>query len=308
MRWTLLLGLVVCNAIWASNPITGKVLLRTFEPLQVAHLRYGASALMMLLLAAVLHFRRPRALTPLPVVFRWENFHWLVWLGLMTFFGSAVLQYLGLTRSTAMANSLIVAIEPLIAVFLAWVFLREALTAIQWTAIGLALAGFLLLSNVKPHSFAESLGIFNVGNLFFLAVMPLEAMHTIISRRLAGRVTPISLMATSLAIGWLALTGYVAISDAGFADLSRLDWRNCLSLFLIGPIGTALTYAYWSLALVNAPVAAVTLTLFVQPILGAVAGFVLLGEKLDWWQSAGGLLILFALSLQSQQGLRRRKA
>ena len=300
MRWRVLAGLIVCNAIWALNPIMGKFLLRTYVPLQLAHLRYGASLLTALVLVLYFRWRRPDLISPAREVLSLRNFHWIASLGLITFFGSAVMQYLGLERSTATANSLIVAIEPLIAVLLARIFLAESITRRQVFALALSISGFLLLSNLKPNNLVESLAIFSIGNLFFLAVMPMEAMHTIISRRLVGRVTPVSIMAGSLPFGFLALTLYVGMAGVGFPDWTRLDLGSAIALFLLGPVGTTITYIYWSVALIEVPVAAAALTLFIQPILGAIAGLLFLGERLDLWQACGSAMILAALWIQSK--------
>jgi drug/metabolite transporter (DMT)-like permease len=284
--------------------MTGKYLLRTYSPLQLAELRYGCSVAVGALLLAYFRWKRPQVLSPMRVITSLQNFHWIAALAITTFFGSAVVQYFGLTRSTATANSLIVAVEPLFAVLLAWMFLAESLSRRQVMAFALALAGFLLLSNLKPNNFFESLGLFNVGNLFFLAVMPMEAMYTIVSRRLAGRVQPLSIFGASISLGFILLTFYFWLSREQFPDLWLLDFRGAGALFLLGPLGTTITYIYWSIALVEAPVAAAALTLFIQPMLGAAAGLFFLGEHLDWWQIAGGIMILGALCLQSFRAKR----
>lgn len=220
-------------------------------------------------------------------------------MGLITFFASPILQYLGLSRSTATANSLVVAIEPLFAALLAWLFLGEQLNGRQKIGFAIAVAGFLLLSNVKPNDLAGSLSLFNVGNLFFLAVMPCEALYTIISRRLAGKVTPISLLGASLACGFASLSGYFWLIGEAWPSLEPLrDPRNLGALLLVGPVGTTLAYIFWSEALINATVAMVALTLLGQPLFGAVAGHFLLGERLDLWQGLGAILILGALAMQ----------
>lgn len=301
MTWRILFGLLVCNAIWATNPITGKYLLRIYSPLQVAEFRCGSALLTSSLLLLFFHWRRPQILSPLRVVFSLRNFHWIAAMGLTTFFGSIVLQYLGLSRSTASANSLIVAIEPLFAVFLAWLFLSESISRHQLFAFALAIFGFLLLSNLKPDNLLASFDLFSVGNLFFLAVMPMEALHTIISRKLVGRVEPISIFGWAMLVGFLVLSFYSWAAGAEIPDLRRLDLPAIAALVLLGPVGTAITYIYWSQALKTAPVAMVTLTLFLQPILGALAGIVFLGERMDFWQSLGGSLILIALCWQSMK-------
>jgi drug/metabolite transporter (DMT)-like permease len=300
MSWRTLVGLILCNAIWATNPVMGKILLRDFSPPQVSTLRYGSALFMALILVALFYYRRPGELSSWRALTRPGPALWILAAALTTFFGSALVQYLGLAQSTSTANAIIVALEPLFAVFLAWIFLREKLTPTQMLAFTVAIAGFCLLSNVDPGDLSASLLAFSVGNLLLLFTMPMEAMYTIVSRKLAGTVKPVSLFAVALLLGFtISLTVSLA-KGMPLPSLARISPEGWLALLWLGPVGTAITYIFWTVALVDAPVAAVSLTLFVQPILGAAAGMLFLGERLSLWQSVGGAMILVALFLKTQ--------
>lgn len=302
MSWGILFGLIACNAVWAMGAIFGKFLLRSYPPFQLAQLRYGFALLAAYCLLGIFRWLKPQRLSPMQAILSRRNFHWIASVGLITFFGSPILQYLGLIRSTATANSLVVAIEPLFAALLAWLFLKEKLTKIEAACFLIAAAGFFLLSNLKPNDLGASASLFNVGNLFFLAVMPMEAFYTIISRRLAGRVEPLSIFLSSLTFGFLVLSGYLWLIGEALPSLEPLaDWNNLLALVWVGPLATTIAYIFWSEALISAPVAAVVLTLLAQPMLGAFAGYFFLGERLDLWQALGAVMILAALALQTFQ-------
>jgi drug/metabolite transporter (DMT)-like permease len=283
----------------------GKILMREFSPLQVSWWRYSSALLAALAALSLLSLRAPRPLGHSPRRSKAALLPWVLAMGIFTFFGSAVLQYKGLWLSTSSANALIVAMEPLFATLLAWVFLRESLRWWQCLAFLIALAGFSLLSNLHPADLRGSLALFSLGNFLLLLTMPLEAMYSIISRKLAGRIDPLHLFAAALACGFTVLTLYVAASDSLPARLptTPLAW---LAVLWLGPLGTALTYIFWTLALTRASVAAVSLTLFVQPILGALFGALFLGERMSGWQAFGGLLILVALVLQTLHELKKK--
>jgi len=307
MSWRVLLGLVACNAIWATNPVMGKILMQEFPPLQVSWLRYS-SALLAALIALILLSLKARAYsrpTAAPRKFKAALLPWVFAMGIFTFFGSAVLQYEGLSLSTSSNNALIVAMEPLFATLLAWIFLRESVRWRQGFAFVLALVGFSLLSNLHPADLRGSLALFNFGNLLLLLTMPLEAMYSIISRKLAGRIDPLHLFAGALACGFAVLTLYVAAS-AGLPDHLPSSPTAWLAVLWMGPLGTTITYIFWTLALAEASVAAVSLTLFVQPILGALFGAIFLGDRMGGWQAFGGLLILVALVLQTLHEIKKK--
>jgi drug/metabolite transporter (DMT)-like permease len=299
MSWKVLAGLMLCNAIWATNPVMGKILMRSYLPMQVSWMRYGSALLGTLLAMGYLWRKKPALMGNLSQLKNFSAWGWLLAIGLITFFGSATLQYLGLNLSTSTANALIVAVEPLFAVILARVFLGETMRLNQVGAFILALLGFFLLSNIKPGDILGSMALFNFGNLLLLLVMPMEAMYSIGSRKLAGRVEPIPFFGLSLPIGFAALTAYLLVNEISLPTLSNLDGQGAFALLWLGPVGTAASYVFWTVALVSAPVAAVSLTLFAQPILGAIFGMTFLGERLDFWQFIGAALILSALVLQT---------
>lgn len=303
MSWRVLLGLIACNAIWATNPLMGKILMQTHPALQVSWLRY-ASALVSVVIALAF-FRGGEELSSARQLRR--NYPWIFAMGTITFFGSAILQYKGLSLSTSTANALIVAMEPLFAVLLAWAFLGESLRWRQFATFALAIVGFSLLSNLKPGDILASLALFSFGNILLLLTMPMEAMYSIISRKLVGKVTPLSLFSLALATGFCALSLYVYFSGVGFPFEQNLSATGWAAVLWLGPLGTTATYIFWTKALQNAPVAAVSLTLFVQPILGAAVGAIFLGERLDLWQAVGGILILMALVLQTLHTLRKEE-
>ncbi len=295
MPWLTLGGLLLCNAIWATNPVMGKILLREFSAIQVSWLRYALAflaSLFFLFLLPIFHKEKGSECAALRA-----NAHWIFLAGLFTFFGSALTQYLGLSLSTASANSIIVAMEPLAAIVLARIFLREQLETRQFFAIALALLGFSLLSNLKPGNFVASLLVFNLGNLLLLLTMPMEAMYTILSRKVAGRLSPLVFFTAALFVGFCFLSATLFFSGQEWPSLSRLSGTHWFALLWMGPLGTTITYTFWTLTLVKAPVALVALTLFLQPILGALGGAIFLQERLDYWQSLGAVIILSALLL-----------
>lgn len=305
MRRNVLISLVVCNAIWSVNPIAAKILLERLPPAEVAWLRCGSTLLTVMLLQRILHWLRPAEVSSWSNSLRRTNLRWIASLGLISFFGSVLLHTEGLSGTTATANALIIAMEPLIAALLAWMVLNEKLGSGEGGAFALAIAGFFLLSRLRPEALWSGGEALNLGNLILLLSTVTDSTFSVVSRRLVGKVAPVSILAHALPFGFVPLTLYAAAKGIGFLSPLSLTPKEWLALLWFGPLGTGLTWAYWSVVLRNTTVAAASLTLFAQPILGAVAGFAFLGERLTFWQSIGALLILTALCFQTHITLRR---
>lgn len=307
MSLQILFGLIICNAIWALNPLMGKVLLEQLQPMQVALFRYG-SALLVCVAYGLWRFLHSDGNLNVPKeVLRPRSLYWLAIMGFTTFFWSGFSQYTGLRTTTATANSLIVAMEPLFAVLLAWIFLGERIGWRQSVSFLIALSGFGLLSNLRPNALLESFSAFNTGNLLLLLSMPAEAMYTIVSRKLVHRLPATAIYAYALPFGLICIALVLVQQGVSISWPFRFGWKEWGALLWVGPLGSAITYIYWTIALKDAPVAPAVLTLFLQPILGAAFGTAFLGETLNTLQLFGGMLILLALSLQTFFLLRKER-
>lgn len=307
MRRNVLANLIVCNAIWSANPIAGKVLLEQHSPIEIAWLRCATTLTTAWLLLTILRWLKPAEVSTLKNSLNPRNLPWIAALGVISFFGSFILHTHGLSHSTATANALIIAIEPLVATLLAWLILREKIGISEGGAFVLAIFGFLLLSHLNPSTLFGEGSSFLLGNLLLLLSLFTDSTFSVISRRLSGQVAPVSIFAHALPFGFLLLTIYGAAKGTPFTGAFSLSFREWLALLWFGPVGTALTWAYWSIALRTTSVAAVSLTLFAQPILGAAAGYAFLGERLTIEQSAGACFILAALCLQTGFTIRRKQ-
>jgi probable blue pigment (indigoidine) exporter len=85
----------------------------------------------------------------------------------------------------------------------------------------------------------------------------------------------------------------------GFPDPRALSARAWCGVLWTGPLGTAVCYLFWIRALREATVTAVAVTLFVQPLMGALWGALFLGEWLSFRQLLGAGLILAAVAAQA---------
>jgi drug/metabolite transporter (DMT)-like permease len=215
----------------------------------------------------------------------------------MTFCFSPILQLTGLSTSHAIDNAIIVALEPLMTIFLAWAFLREKLSLRHVVALVLALIGFSLLSGLKPAQLTQGLDSHLVGNLIMLTSLSGEASYSILGRKFVSTLKPFVVFLVAMAAGVLILTS-IAFTFAGPPALGHLTWKSGVAFLVMGPLGTAACYLYWVQVLVEVPVTTIAITLFVQPVMGSLWGFLLLGDRLSSIQAVGGALILAAVFTQ----------
>jgi len=299
MPFKIFIGLVLCNVIWAANPMMGKYLMQDFHPLQVAWIRYTGALLCFFCLYFILNRFKYHAIDGVKPITTHEpkSYFWLFLIGCTTFFVSPFFQYEGLSLSSATENALIVAIEPIFTVMLARILLAEKIYWRQGLAFCVAIIGFFTLSNVNPFHLYRSFTLFNIGNLFILIAILAEAAYSSFSKKIITVLQPLQIFGYGLSIGWLLFTPVVWLK-AGLPDIRNFTFFHLLGAFWMGPLGTTAAYIYWITALKEVSVAAVSLTLFIQPLQGAILGYLFMHERLTLLQTIGALFILSSLLLQ----------
>lgn len=227
----------------------------------------------------------------------------------MAFCASPLLQLNGLQASNATDNALIIAMEPLITVALVWVFLRQKVASSYILCFIASLIGFALLAGLSWNGLQLERSHF-IGNLLMLAALVGEGMYSVAAGKLVGNYSSRFIFGRAILAGVILLTFFVWLLSGEnpvalvSAAMNHLHWRSGVALFVLGPLGTTVTYLFWISALREASVASMALTLFIQPVFGSVWGYLFLGERLTGLQAIGGVLILLAVIAQGMPGLQ----
>lgn len=299
MSWQLLLGAVLCNVIWSFNPVMGKFVLDDFGAAHFGLLRHG-SAFLGYLGIVVFGLSRKKSLQNFFAFPQSAKDHRLfIFLGLFTFCTTPLLVAFGLNSSQATDNAIIIAMEPMITVLIAWIVLGESVTRRHAVSFLIAFLGFLLLSKINFSELAANVNAHFIGNILILLSLTGEGAYSTFIRLLLPRFRPTQIFGTGLFLG-VTLLCLIVFTHSGPLPLDNFTWRSALAVVWLGPIGTTFTYHYWTTALgKGATIPALALTLFLQPVLGSIWGIVLLEEAFSWIQALGGLLILAAVAGQS---------
>ncbi len=145
-------------------------------------------------------------------------------------------------------------------------------------------------------------------NLLILLALCGEATYSSAGRPLVERYSPLRAFGTASLLGaaFITISVFLIKGGAFVSELGQLSWKGVAGLLWLGPLGTTATYLYWMFALKEAPVASLALTIFVQPLFGALWGYWLLGDRLSVAQTLGGVLILLAVFAETARYLTRR--
>ncbi|MBF0393384.1 MAG: EamA family transporter [Alphaproteobacteria bacterium] len=268
----------------ASTPFA-KLLLGEVGPQVLAGLLYLGSGLG---LAALLAGRRlggrPAAESPL----RLADLPWLIAVVLTGGVAAPLLLMIGLATTPASAAALMLNLEGLATLGIAWAVFRESVDRRLLLGAFAILAGAALLSWQPDGGGAGAAGW---GAVAIAAACLAWGVDNNLTRRLSG-ADPVQLAAVKgLVAGVVNLTIGLALGGAlpavpvlaGAAVVGLLGYGASLVLFILGlrTLGTARTGAYFSTA----------------PFLGALLAVTMLGEPASWQLGASALLMAVGLWL-----------
>ncbi|MEO0882455.1 MAG: DMT family transporter [Pseudomonadota bacterium] len=212
-----------------------------------------------------------------------------------TFFALDIaLWHWSLTMTTVANSTFIVNLGNLGVGLLAWIFLREKLTAIWAVAVAVALSGAAMLS---LGGASEGQGSIEGDVLAFGAAILVSGymLCSKIARRDIGALDVIFwLTITELCVGAFV----TAISGERFFPATAAGWQAPLVLAIIVQCGgQGLIIA----GLGHTPAAIAGILVLIQPVVAAAISWFLFDEVLIAIQIAGGILILFGVGLSQRR-------
>jgi drug/metabolite transporter (DMT)-like permease len=200
----------------------------------------------------------------------------------------------GLYLTTASNTALISTSEPFFVLLLAWLILREPMTA-RMAVCGLAAAAGLVLVVIPDMSHARLtlLG----GDALLLMQYFCGGLYAIISRRIVAGIAPLLLCALQFAAGSLFVVVLVAAAGAlGLIDpWPDVTAEAVLWAFISGMLQFALPFWLHLVALRHMPASIFSFFLALVPIFGVIGAMLFLGERLTAIQIVGGIILVGAL-------------
>jgi O-acetylserine/cysteine efflux transporter len=288
-----LAGAAAVVVIWGLNFVAIKVGLRDFTPFQL-----GAARFLFSLLPLALWVRPP------PI-----GIGWLAAYGLLQGAGQFGFLFVALkVGMTAALSPLVMQMQVFVTALLGAVLLGERIGRPLKTGLLLAGAGlgcFAVGASMPKEAGAGAVTI--AGLLLNLTAASMWAGSNIVVRRLqmrGVRYDALSLVVWGSAVSAAAFVAASALFDDpadrwNWTEASPLAW---LSVAYIGWGANVLAYWLWTSLLTRHPASRVAPFSLGVPVVGVLAGMLLLGERVDASQWAGSALVMSALAFVLRAG------
>ncbi|MBI3898839.1 MAG: DMT family transporter [Gammaproteobacteria bacterium] len=200
----------------------------------------------------------------------------------------------GLKLTSASLSTLLWAAEPILILGMAWLILRERISASLLVLAAVAIAGVCLVSGVGS---AVSTGSSMVGNLLVLAGVLCCSLYTVLTRRTETSIDPLAIVALQQTFAWiwaLVIWPLELIGD-GSAPLATVSLAAWAWAGLAGIFYYALAFWFYIVGLRRTSASVAGLFLNLIPIFGVGAAYLFLDEHLLAMQWFGAVLISLAV-------------
>jgi drug/metabolite transporter (DMT)-like permease len=284
--------LILANTLWACSYVAAKFALRDVSVNTMNALRMVISALV--LLPFLIAWRKDLNLTR-------RDLPQLALLAAIGFVINKILEYGGLSLTTASDVALLITSESIFTAALSWLVLRERFKPLTGAALLLGLAGVYLIveRSVIPNIPSGGGALRIVGDLMVVLALVFESFYTIRGKALLIKHPPLLITAVAIVgstIFWIPLAG-VDIVLHGWHPPGLVAW---FGIGWLAIMSTVIAYLAWFKGLAKIDGSAAASTLFIQPLLGTTLAILLLGDQLLPTTVAGGIMIIASVYLISR--------
>jgi drug/metabolite transporter (DMT)-like permease len=281
-------ALALMSLIWGYNWIAMKVALAYAAPVDAAAVRFtlGAASLAPAAVYMGHGLQVPRS--------EWRHIAILAAVLAVNFVSTlAALDLGGVGKTTVLVYTM-----PFWVILLARIWLKESMRPAQWVAVGLALAGLLVLVDIVGLSdWWPSLLATMSGAAWAATVVFIKAIQ--------GRIRTHLMTLTVWQMAVCALLLWALSGVTGTAPI-QWTWQFLLAIGYSAVLGSALSWMLFYYALARLPASLAGLGTLATPVLGVAAAWLHLGERPGGQDAVGMLLIVGGLLVLSLPGLAAR--
>lgn len=278
--------------MWGGTWIAGRIIAQELSaPLAVGAIRFVVTALV---LAGVALLGGNGI--PLPQTGR----EWGVVSGL-GFFGVflyGLCFFFGLQHITAGRGALVVALNPVVIVLVAWLLGMERMNRRKALGSAVALAGCLtVIGNGNPLALIE--GTVGIGEWLIVGCVLSWAAYTFIGRMATRTLSPLATTLYGSLFGALLL-GLAALVQGGI-EPANWSWRIWAAMLFLAIFGTAIAYTWFTEAVHRLGAGHASVFINLVPVFAVLQAALLLDERLGLSVLFGGLLVIAGVWLTTQQ-------
>jgi drug/metabolite transporter (DMT)-like permease len=289
------LALTLVAALWGSYPAFAKIALLHFPPFFLVSLRSSLAAAFLVALLLRRGWDQWRALG-------WSSVGTFAFLGFTGLFVSTGGTYLGIAFTTASSAVILQAATPVMVAVGARVYLGERLRPAQWAGVSCSTLGVLLVITRGSWRAIAHLEL-HPGDFILLVAQIGWSVYTVYGKRVLAEHEPMLATTAAYVLGSLMLWPMALVTAPLFAS-PQLGSLSAWAVVSYQAFLGAIAHVWWyeGVRAVGPSRSAVFLNL--QPVVGIVLAWMMLGERVQTAALIGGALVLAGVGLTTRPARR----
>lgn len=282
------LALLIAHLIWGANFVIAKITLAEFPIMSLAFGRFFLAFL--LLIPFLLTLGRQQLAVKL------EHLPKLVIVSLLMVTLNIVLFFEGITRTTAINASALSMSNPIISVFIAWLFLKEKIYFINLLGIAFGLVGAFVIIGLHLIFFGSYSGSDLLGNLLIVLSALSSVVGLILAKDLLKTYPP--LLLSTILFGIASISFFI---PAVYEYMQNPEWVNKISvigvlgLFYMALMASVVAYFLLSWAIEKLDIVQASLFEYINPAVTATLAVPFLGERISFSFIIGTCLVVLGV-------------
>ena len=280
--------IIVAVFFWASSFVGIRAALIEYNPIEIAILRFVISSIVLLLIAIpdkIISLNKKRFFHFLPV-------------GVVLAINNILLSY-GIRTITAGETTLIVSTSQLFQVLLAFLFLKEKISARFLAGLSLCFLGITIIAFQNTIGFSLNIGVILV---LFAAIT--NAIYFILQKPLLKKYKPQEIISYGI---WIATIILLPFGSNVINVIQTVSMNSTLVIVYVG-IAAVIANLCWSNVLSRIEVAKAAIFLYAVPLTTIIIGFLWLDELPTLISCLGGGLILGGVFLSNFKNISTDQA
>lgn len=265
-------ALALLCLIWGLNWVVMKQANQAFPPVLFTTYRFILGSVVLLSMTYFMKIPMPRR----------DDWKWILLGGILqiAFFNAAVqvgMQFLSAGFSSVLSYSM-----PLWVAIMAHFLLGEKLSKRKMSGVVVGMVGLVILLNVSNGGAWWAIGLTLAGAVAW-------AFSSILVKMKFQHRDILQYTTWQMVVGAIVLGTYSSLSGQGTV---QWGWLAVGCLLYNGILASALAYFLWTYILSTTEAGKAAISVLVIPIIGVLAGVILLNESIHWNTVAGMVLIL----------------
>jgi drug/metabolite transporter (DMT)-like permease len=223
----------------------------------------------------------------------------LLVLGVLGMWICGAFVYIGARHTTAVNIGLLYAVSPVLVALASALWMHERFGALQWGGVALSLAG---VTHIVIKGQWQSLGALaiNPGDAWIALCVVAWTVYSLLLRAWPSAFGALARL-TLIACGGVLVILPFAVIEALWWWPSTLSWKSVALVLAAALLPGAAAYGAYSFMQRVLGAARVGTVLYLGPLYAALAGWLVLGERIEIFHFAGAALILPGIWLASRK-------